>query len=185
MKSRGYRLSVTEEAEDGSWTIVAPDLPGMVAAGRSLAAAARRLPDAIDSWIQGAEESGMPVPPPSRAEDDYSGRFVLRVAKSLHRRLADGAQAEGISLNSYCTTLLAGAVEVRQRSFMWDSGHQQAQGRYLVDNVEIKFESRTVPMTTAGEHRVFYGGGRAFLMTPHTASADIEAEGRDLYALPS
>lgn len=109
MKSRGYRLTVMEE-EDGSWTIQAPDLPGMVAAGATLNEAARYLPDAIDSWIEGARSAGIPVPEPSRGEDEYSGRFVLRMAKSLHRRLAEAAHAEGVSLNSYCTTLLASVM---------------------------------------------------------------------------
>lgn len=85
----------------------------MVAAGRTIGEAARHLPDAIDSWIQGAEGAGIPVPPPSRAEDDYSGRFLLRVPKSLHRKLADRALAEGSSLNSYCQMLLATGVESR------------------------------------------------------------------------
>ena len=98
------------EEEDGSWTIQAPDLPGMVAAGATLNEAARYLPDAIDSWIEGARRAGLPVPEPSRAEDEYSGRFVLRMAKSLHRRLAEAAHAEGVSLNSYCTTLLASVM---------------------------------------------------------------------------
>ena len=110
MKSRGYRLTVVEE-EDGSWTIEAPDLPGMVAAGATLSAAAREIPDAIDSWIQAATAAGMPVPAPTRGEEEYSGRFLMRVAKTLHRRLAERARQEGVSLNTYCVTILAGAVE--------------------------------------------------------------------------
>jgi hypothetical protein len=36
----------------------------------------------------------------------HSGRFVLRVAPELHRRLRSRASAEGISLNSLCVRLL-------------------------------------------------------------------------------
>jgi antitoxin HicB len=65
-------------------------------------------PDALRSWIGTAQEFGDPVPPPSRAQDEtYSGRWNMRVPKSLHRRLAERAKAEGVSLNTLAVTLLA------------------------------------------------------------------------------
>ena len=36
-----------------------------------------------------------------RSEDRYSGKFVVRVPKSLHRSLAAAAEREGVSLNQY------------------------------------------------------------------------------------
>ena len=109
--SRGYPLRLVEE-EDGSWTVVAPDLPGMVAASRSVTAAMRLVPEAIDAWLERAVDDGLPIPAPSREQDEYSGRFVLRIAKGLHRRLANAAELQGVSLNSYCSTLLASALEL-------------------------------------------------------------------------
>ncbi len=186
MKSRGYRLSVTEE-DDGSWTIVAPDLPGMVAAGRSLAAAARRLPDAIDSWIKGAEEAGLPIPQPSREEVEYSGKFLFRMAKSLHRRLAEGAYADGVSLNSYCTTLLAGAVEARSKPLVADVRPQRVQNWYWAEltnrSAFLKFETHTMPMNFE-TNRIVYGRAHG-LVTSAVPTTDAEVEGRDIYALPS
>ncbi len=40
------------------------------------------------------------VPLPNSA-DRYSGKFVVRVPKSLHRSLAAAAEREGVSLNQY------------------------------------------------------------------------------------
>jgi antitoxin HicB len=83
----------------------------MVAAGKTVGAAARLVPDAIDSWIDGALEAGIPVPEPPKADEEYSGRFLVRLTKTLHRRLAERAALEGVSLNSLCLSILSGGVE--------------------------------------------------------------------------
>lgn len=57
-----------------------------------------------------AEGKTIPLPPPVDAEEEeYSGRFVVRIPRHLHKRLAELAQREGCSLNQYVTTLLAEA----------------------------------------------------------------------------
>ena len=43
-------------------------------------------------------ENNLPIPIPEDAED-YSGKFVVRIPKTLHKRLAVEANKEGISLN--------------------------------------------------------------------------------------
>jgi len=45
-------------------------------------------------------EDGDPIPIP-KTESEYSGKFVLRVPKSLHLRLVHEAEEEGVSLNQY------------------------------------------------------------------------------------
>jgi antitoxin HicB len=77
----------------------------------------------VRSWIETAREFGDPVSPPSRPADDaYSGRWNMRVPKSLHRRLAERAKAEGVSLNTLAVTLLAEGLGRRGR----DGGQQAA-----------------------------------------------------------
>ena len=52
--------------------------------------------------ILGVEErlkDGEEVPVP--AETEYSGKFILRIPKSLHKYLAESAKNEGVSLNQY------------------------------------------------------------------------------------
>ena len=39
--------------------------------------------------------------------DNYSGRIVLRVPRSLHKKLKDEASVEGVSLNQYMLYKLA------------------------------------------------------------------------------
>ena len=70
---------------------------------------------AIDEWIAAAEEMGRAVPEPG-AEQKYSGKWLQRVPKSLHRRLSIAAKNEGVSLNSLATSLLAEGLGRRDRA---------------------------------------------------------------------
>ena len=59
-------------------------------------------------WIAAMREAGRPVPPPTaEAADPYSGKWVLRTPKSLHRSLAERAREEGVSLNALAVAMLA------------------------------------------------------------------------------
>jgi len=49
--------------------------------------------------------------PPATANKEYSGRFVLRVDKELHREVAIRVQRAGESLNTYCQKILKKATE--------------------------------------------------------------------------
>lgn len=57
-------------------------------------------------WIETEYESGHKIPLPSYPEE-YSGKFNLRLPRSLHRSLAEAAEGEGVSLNQYVVQLLA------------------------------------------------------------------------------
>jgi hypothetical protein len=52
-------------------------------------------------WIAAMKKVGQPIPPPSvEAPEGYSGEWELRALKSLHRRPAERAKREGVSLNT-------------------------------------------------------------------------------------
>jgi antitoxin HicB len=94
--------------EGGGYLIEFPDLPGCLSDGRTIEEAVANGADALRSWLATAREFGDPIPLPSRRSDDaYSGRWNMRVPRSLHRRLAERAKAEGVSLNTLALTLLA------------------------------------------------------------------------------
>jgi antitoxin HicB len=102
--------------EGGGYLIEFPDLPGCISDGATIEEAIASGADALASWIATAEEFGEPVPPPSqRVDEAYSGRWNLRVPKSLHRRLAERAKAEGVSLNTLTVSLLAEGLGRRGR----------------------------------------------------------------------
>lgn len=68
------------------------------------------LCEAVDECIAICREDGLPLPP-ATAGKDYSGKFVLRVGKELHKTLAVEALKDGESLNSHCVKLLRESSE--------------------------------------------------------------------------
>jgi hypothetical protein len=55
----------------------------------------------------------LPEPPVGPHRREYSGRFNVRVPKSLHAALASEAEAEGVSLNQLVVAKLALHLQVR------------------------------------------------------------------------
>ncbi|MDR2491689.1 MAG: type II toxin-antitoxin system HicB family antitoxin [Spirochaetaceae bacterium] len=76
------------------------ELDGCMSHGDTYAEAFENINEAMELWIEGKLEGGFSVPLPVN-EGQYSGKFVLRLPKSLHARLAMEAEKEGVSLNQY------------------------------------------------------------------------------------
>lgn len=55
----------------------------------------------------------LPEPPTGPQKREYSGKFNVRVPKSLHAVLASEAEAEGVSLNQLVVAKLAMHLQVR------------------------------------------------------------------------
>ena len=54
----------------------------------------------MEGYIETKIDNGFEVPEPIITEK-FSGKFVIRLPKSLHCKLAIEAEKEGISLNQY------------------------------------------------------------------------------------
>ena len=65
----------------------------------------KELCQAVEEWIAIYQEDKEPLPE-STAGKDYSGKFVVRVGRDLHKALAIDALRHGESLNSYCVNKL-------------------------------------------------------------------------------
>lgn len=76
------------------------ELDGCQSTGDTFDEAYQNLLEAMEGYIETKLENGFSVPMPMTAED-YSGRFVVRVPKSLHQTLVLEAEQEGVSLNQY------------------------------------------------------------------------------------
>ena len=61
-------------------------------------------------------EEGLIIPEPEKDEQAYSGKFVVRIPKYLHRELALTAKHNDVSLNQFIVSVLAGSVESHRRS---------------------------------------------------------------------
>jgi predicted HicB family RNase H-like nuclease len=76
------------------------ELDGCQSTGDSFEEAYSGLREAMEGWLETKIANGYPVPMPLDTEK-YSGKFVVRLPKSLHSRLAMEAEKEGVSLNQY------------------------------------------------------------------------------------
>jgi len=92
---------------DGGYVIEFPDLKGCLSQADTLDEVASMAEEARSLWIEAAYEHGINIPLPSYPEE-YSGKFVVRLPRSLHRRLAESAERDGVSLNQYVVMLLSG-----------------------------------------------------------------------------
>ena len=64
------------------------------------------LNELMESYLEIKLKNNLPIPIPETAEK-YSGKFVVRLPKTLHQRLAIEAQKEGVSLNQLALYKLA------------------------------------------------------------------------------
>ena len=76
------------------------ELDGCQSTGESYEEALNNLQEAMRGWIQSKLEGGFEVPLPIKHED-FSGKFIIRLPKTLHYKLSIEAKEEGVSLNQY------------------------------------------------------------------------------------
>ena len=109
-----YRLEIVRR-EFGDYVVSYPELPGCMTHVDDLDGVGAAAKAMLHGWLELAIEDGQAIPTPAeRAE--YKGKFVLRIAKSLHRELAESATQEGVSLNAYAATLLARGLSFQKAS---------------------------------------------------------------------
>jgi predicted RNase H-like HicB family nuclease len=90
---------ITDESGDYYFATVL-ELDGCMSDGATYQEAFENIREAMEGWIETKLANGFPVPLPVK-EDKYSGKFVVRLPKTLHARLAIEAEKEGVSLNQY------------------------------------------------------------------------------------
>lgn len=76
------------------------EFDGCMSHGDTYEEAFKNIQEAMTGWIECKLDGGFPVPAPIE-ETNYSGRFVVRIPKTLHAKLAQEAEREGVSLNQY------------------------------------------------------------------------------------
>ena len=104
-----YPVSI-EEAPEGGYFIQVKDLPGCYSQGETVEEALKNVEEACKLWMESMYEDGNEIPLPGSAEKQYSGKFNVRVPKSLHRKLNEMAEKEGVSLNHFLVSTLSRAV---------------------------------------------------------------------------
>lgn len=103
-----YSFNIIWSEDDGEYVATCPAFPGLSALGETEAEALAEAKIALDLFIKTCQDKGIPLPE-SDVAGEYSGQFRVRLPKSLHRRAAQMAALDGVSLNQF----VAGAVEAR------------------------------------------------------------------------
>ena len=94
------------EEDGGGFFASIPLLPGCMSDGETLEEAYENIENAKKEWLRSMLERKMSIPEPADQEE-FSGKFLVRLPKSLHRTLAQISKREGVSLNQYVANALA------------------------------------------------------------------------------
>lgn len=102
--------AMKDEGENYSgWFARVVELPGCMTQADTFAELSDMIREAMAVWIETALADGETIPLP-RSVEDYSGRFVVRIPKTLHRELVEMAEREGVSLNTFVNVALGKAI---------------------------------------------------------------------------
>jgi len=119
------RLKPLIEEDGGGWFAEIPELKGCYSDGETPEEALNNIQEAKVAWLKTAIKRGQIIPlPETENNEEYSGKFTLRLPKSLHKELSIAAQRDDISLNQYILALLSlnygrtvkGRVSIKRRS---------------------------------------------------------------------
>ncbi len=111
-----YKIILTADEDEHSnrgWVAEVVELPGVLSQGETIEEAAEGVRNAMADWIEVMLEDGKEIPLPR--DTSYSGRFLVRIPSSLHARLTDLAELEGVSLNQFVSNALAAAANWRNQ----------------------------------------------------------------------
>jgi len=113
-----YAIELLPEPE-GSYFIRIKELPGCFSEGETPEEAFRNIEEAKRLWLEVAIEEKHPIPEPVQ-EESFSGKFVVRIPKSLHRRLVEQAEIDNVSLNQLVNVKLADLASIPGNSLNRD-----------------------------------------------------------------
>ena len=101
-----YAISIKWSDEDNSFVATIPGVKALSAFGTTREEALSELHVAAEAFFEALKSAGKSLPLPKKVTP-YSGQLRLRMPKSLHAALAEEAEDEKISLNTYIVALLS------------------------------------------------------------------------------
>jgi len=101
-----YSANVFWSEEDDCFIATCSEFPLLSAHGETKEEALSEFQTVLELAIESYKENGIELPAPA-APIDYSGQLRIRIPKSLHKKLAETASNENVSLNTYIVSLLS------------------------------------------------------------------------------
>lgn len=109
-----YKMEIyCVKTTDGlQWNVEFPEVPGCGGAGDTIEEAMEDAQINLNVHLDYLKENGIAVPVPDTSFHilEYSGKLSLRIPKSLHRQIAENAQKDDVSINSYINNALSDYV---------------------------------------------------------------------------
>ncbi len=110
MKDSDQLIKLVEwSEEDNCYVGSSPGFIGPCCHGNDEAKVYKKLCQIVEEWVEIHSKEGIALPE-SISQKDYSGKFILRVNKDLHKALAIKAAKVGESLNNYCASQLKNSI---------------------------------------------------------------------------
>jgi antitoxin HicB len=101
------RILIPEE--DGRFSAEVLEFSGCIAQGDNAGEAFDNLEQAAKLWLAACLRDGKDIPPPA-VNYGYSGKFVLRLPRDLHRIASRKAERDAVSLNQCIVSSVAAWV---------------------------------------------------------------------------
>jgi predicted HicB family RNase H-like nuclease len=136
--------------DEDLWRATVRELPDLAEFAQTREEAFDLAVDAIENLKVAAEEAGRSFPEPIEDEDDFSGRVTLRMSKTMHRAVAQRAEREGVSLNSYLVECIAVQSGLTPQTL-------GAHG-YSLATSTLEYISHVLGQASPVYGRTFYGG---------------------------
>lgn len=113
-----YRFKAFQiEGEDGSfeWGVEFIDVPEIVGGGDTVEEAYYEALENLHVYFDYLKDNGQPIPEPTKEPEyeDYSGKLVLRLSKHNHKKVAELADIENISINSLLNEMISEGIQKR------------------------------------------------------------------------
>jgi antitoxin HicB len=108
-----FEIRPLSEEDGGGFLISFTDFSECISDGETVEEAIRNGLDALQETIAALESMNLSLPEPGSG-GSYSGKFIQRVPKNIHARLAMRAKQEGVSMNSLVTSILAESLGRRE-----------------------------------------------------------------------
>jgi len=108
-KSDRYLKIVEWSDEDNCYIGSIPVFLGPCCHGNNEQEVYKQLCKILDEWIEIHESDQIPLPEET-TNKNFSGKFVLRVNKELHKLLSIKALQSNLSLNQLCENLLKNSI---------------------------------------------------------------------------
>lgn len=108
-----YTIKIIPDKEDEDFIAVLEEIPTCSAFGETPEQAMKELETAFNGCLKAAQDNDIPFPEPSSGKEllsEFSGRFPIRIPRSLHCSLVKQAKMENVSLNQEILHLLSFAL---------------------------------------------------------------------------